>query len=441
MARRSDPTVPSSLASRGLEPGAGALLLVTGQGHLSTHALDGRTITIGRDEAADIALDHAKISRQHAVIRGSDPPTVEDAGSTNGVRIGGRRLATGERAPLTPGTSFQVGPFHALVVAVGASVGASAEGRAALIVRDPRAGLASDVVQRVAASDVSILIRGETGVGKEVLARALHDRSGRSGPLVGLNCASLSESLLESELFGHERGAFTGAVATKPGLFEAASGGTVFLDEVGDLPLAAQVKLLRAIETRQVLRVGGLRPIELDVRFLAATHRDLAADVARGAFRQDLYFRLNGLTLVVPPLRERKEAVPLLAQEFLTEAATRAKRKTVPRLAAAAVAALARHAWPGNVRELKAVIERAALLSGGDEITARHIVLDAPAPAPAPAPPAAQGSPEDSAERDRIVAALEQCSGNQTRAAKVLGISRATLVHKLDVHRIPRPRR
>ena len=429
-----------TLASDGRSAGSiGRVLLVVGGGHLSTHPLEpGATLVIGRDEACDVTIDHPKVSRRHAIVIGDVPiARVEDAGGTNRVRLGDRTLATGETAALASGTSFQVGPFTVVLLGMASPIGESAEGRAELVVRDVRAGALTELISRVAASDVSVLIRGETGTGKEVLARALHQASKRSGPLLAINCASLNESLLESELFGHERGAFTGAVQAKPGLFEASQGGTVFLDEIAELPSSVQAKLLRAIETRQVMRLGGVRPIDLEIRFLAATHRDLREAVAEGEFRQDLYFRINGITILVVPLRDRKDTIPALAQEFLAEASARARRERA-RLSPAALATLARHDWPGNVRELKAVMERAVLLSPGPEIAPKHIVIDTPAPVDPAATPAAASQSED--ERARIIAALDECAGNQTRAAKKLGIARATLAHKLALFRIPRPR-
>jgi len=424
--------------------GAAQLLLVIGDGHLSTHALgDAGALVLGRDPACEIAIDHPQVSRRHAVVRGGTPATVQDLGSTNGVHVDDRRLEPGECRPLMAGGSFRVGPFRGVLVEDQSTT--SADGRAALLVNDPTREALSDVVCRVARSPVSVLIHGETGAGKEVLARALHAVSGRAGPLLGINCAALSEALFESELFGHERGAFTGAVTAKPGLLEAAAGGTVFLDEIGEMPPPVQAKLLRAIESRQVLRVGGVRPVDLDVRFVAATHRDLLAEAARGRFRQDLYFRLNGITLKLQPLRERRDAIRGLANGFLQAAAGRG---CAPSLSTAAMALLQRHDWPGNVRELKAVIERALLLAPGDTIEVGHIALDRPAvadagrAAAAPAPRAdASSDPTEQTERDRIIAALEECAGNQTRAARRLGISRATLTNKLTFHRLPRPRK
>jgi transcriptional regulator with PAS, ATPase and Fis domain len=317
--------------------------------------------------------------------------------------------------------------------------------RAALQISDPTPEGVPDVVKRMARGGVSILISGETGVGKEVMARTLHEISERTGQFVAINCASLSETLLESELFGHERGAFTGANRAKPGLFEVAAGGTVFLDEIGELPPGLQAKLLRVLETRSVYRVGGVKPVSLDVRFVAATHRDLAAEVERGNFRRDLYFRVNGMVLTVIPLRARKDIIPELAGKFLAQLA---QGRRPPRLGTSALALLMQHDWPGNVRELRTVMERASVVCHGDEIRSSHILLDQSATEPPPRTAVASGVVEvpeaepmgNTEERQRIIDALQACAGNQTRAARRLGISRTTLVHKLAVYRIPRPR-
>ena len=445
MTPRPAPTIKEAPEARW--PANASVVLITGDGHLSRHALDaGQPLLIGRDPSCDLVLDHPMVSRRHVRVIGGHPLLVEDAGSTNGVRVAGRRVDPGQRVAVDAGTPVQFGPFSAIVADAVSSSGSSTGGGAMLEVADPGAAELSGVVARIAASDVSVLVRGETGVGKDVLARAIHAQSRRTGPMMAINCAALSESLLESELFGHERGAVTGAVQAKAGLFEAAANGTVFLDEIGEMPLPLQAKLLRAVESRQVVRVGGLRPIDLDVRFIAATHRDLPGDVARGVFRQDLYFRLNGITLVVPPLRARRPSIVPLAHQLLAEACRRTGRSPVPRLSESAIARLRSHDWPGNVRELKVVIERALLLAPDDEISGRHLAID-PAPvSPTPVAmlavrPVVSPREEESDERTRLVAALEQCAGNQTEAAKLLGISRATIVQKLRLHRIPRPRR
>jgi transcriptional regulator with PAS, ATPase and Fis domain len=313
-----------------------------------------------------------------------------------------------------------------------------------VVVGDPAMQQTYELATRVAAGDISVLLLGETGAGKEILADFIHRASPRTKkPLVRLNCAALSEALLESELFGHERGAFTGAASAKAGLLETAQGGSVFLDEVGELPAAIQAKLLRVLEDRQVQPVGSLRPRPIDVRFIAATNRDLEADVERGAFRRDLYFRLNGVSLVVPPLRERPSEIEPLARLFLEQACARLKQP-VPEIGAEALAAMKRHAWPGNVRELKNVLDRAALLAQGGPIGLAHLppLASAPPPPPPARPPDADLRTDMAAlERQRILDALESCAGNQTQAAKLLGMPRRTLVKRLAAYAIPRPRK
>jgi two-component system, NtrC family, response regulator AtoC len=285
------------------------------------------------------------------------------------------------------------------------------------------------------------LLLGETGTGKEVLAEVIHRASPRaSKPLVRLNCAAMPEALLESELFGHEKGAFTGANATKPGLLETADGGTVFLDEIGELTAATQAKLLRVLEAREVQRVGALKPRPIDVRFLAATNRDLEAEVTRGRFRADLYYRLNGVSIMIPPLRDRVAEIEPFARRFIADAAARMKR-TPPSLDGDALALLRSHQWPGNIRELKNAIERAVLLQTAGTITAAHLPVDkikTSVRAPSPDPDA---SVEPATEADRIRLVLERCGGNQTKAALELGMSRRTLVNRLNDLGLPRPKK
>jgi two-component system, NtrC family, response regulator AtoC len=324
----------------------------------------------------------------------------------------------------------------------------------------------------VAAGNISVLVLGETGAGKEVLAETIHRLSPRrDAPFLRLNCAALSETLLESELFGHERGAFTGAVHGKPGLLETANGGTVFLDEVGELAMSTQVKLLRVLEEREVLPVGGLKPRPIDVRFVAATNRDLEAEIERRAFRQDLYFRLCAATLVIPPLRERVSEIAGLARTFI-EGAARDMGRSPPALAADALAALEAYLWPGNIRELRNMIERAVLLCGTGPIGVEHLPVEkmratlAPGrvtvavgePVSARAAPAVEADDAPSAnaerplraivreqvesvEKQRICDALARAAGNQSVAAKLLGMPRRTLVKRLAAYNIPRPRR
>lgn len=299
------------------------------------------------------------------------------------------------------------------------------------------------LTRRIAAVDrLPALILGETGSGKERIARAVHDGSPRhAGPWISVNCSALAEGLLESEMFGHEKGAFTDAKTSKPGLFELADGGTLFLDEIGDLSPALQPKLLRVLDSQRFRRVGGSKEIQVDVRIVAATHRDLRQRVAQGAFREDLYFRLNVGTIAVPPLRERQADIALFARHFLAAIGT---RMGVPPMAftADALQALQRYPWPGNVRELRNVIERAALLAGAEigvgdlpSDLAQHGVEPGRAHAPTPAagiPGVVAGEQRLAGrEREHILSVLQQCAGNRSKTAEALGISRPTLRNKL----------
>jgi DNA-binding NtrC family response regulator len=288
-------------------------------------------------------------------------------------------------------------------------------------------------LRRIAPSKATVLIEGESGTGKELMARAIHQNSPRKrGPFIPVHCGSLAESLLESELFGHEKGAFTGAVARKPGRFELADGGTLFLDEIGDIPLAMQVALLRVLETREFMRVGGQEPLIVDVRLIAATNRNLEQAVAEGHFRDDLYYRLKVVSLRVPPLRERAGDIPLLARACLNEFAQESGRRA-PGVTPEAMACLMAYSWPGNVRELRNTIESVFLFHQGREIT----VQDLP-PSLRPgttdhawALPVGPETRLDDVEREVVRQTLLLCDGNVTQAAKRLGISRRTLQRKI----------
>ncbi|HTE51988.1 MAG TPA: sigma 54-interacting transcriptional regulator [Kofleriaceae bacterium] len=332
--------------------------------------------------------------------------------------------------------------------------GADQPGTDGIILVDPAMKNLYDLGDRVARGDISVLITGETGVGKEILAAYLHSRSPRAGkPFLCLNCAALPETVLESELFGHEKGAFTGAVSGKAGLLETAHEGTIFLDEMGELSLAAQAKILRVIEERRVLRVGGLKPRDIEVRFLAATNRDLEEEVANGRFREDLYYRIAGVTLSIPPLRSRRSEVVPLAEVYGSRYAAKLGLTRPFEIDAAARGFLETYNWPGNIRELKNMIERAVLLSGGavtlehlpiEKLTSAHLSrprqtpVPIPIGAPATAPVASDAGP---GERDKILQVLAECGGNQTQAARRLGISRTTLSKRLEEQGIPRPRK
>jgi DNA-binding NtrC family response regulator len=451
-----------SSAESGLE------LLVLIDGRPTIHPLPpSGSVSIGRSADNDVRVDDPSVSRRHAILDVA-PLRIKDLGSANGIRIrepaegmmtaGFRevRAQAGAWTPMAIGDSVALG--STLLVVRRAQDEPGVEGPPSKALPPPGFVVQDDVMRqlhalaaRIAEGNISVLLLGETGAGKEVLAEAIHRRSPRAGkPFLRLNCAALSPTLLESELFGHERGAFTGAVHAKPGLLETADGGTVFLDEVGELPPATQVKLLRVLEERKVTRVGGLSPRSIDVRFVSATNRDLAVEVQKGTFRQDLFFRLNGMTLTVPPLRERPGEIEPLARAFAARVAASLGRPA-PSLSREALAELSRYPWPGNVRELRNVMERAVVLAPGASILPEHLLL-APVRAAAPSRPAAVEEPTAAGpvalqdelgaiERQRIVDALEACAGNQTQAAAMLGMPRRTFVARLDAYGIPRPRK
>jgi len=416
-------------------------------------------LTVGRSSKASIRIDDPRASREHIRLHLGEEIQVEDLNSANGTVLRDERLLPDKPQAAYPGEPIKVGSTVLMVLEGHAVVASASAPRpevppAKVVSAGTAMARLHDMAARAAASPISLLLRGETGVGKEVLARRIHAGSKRAaGPLVAINCAGLTENLIESELFGHQKGAFTGAIQPKPGLIEAAHGGTLFLDEVGEMPLSQQAKLLRVLETREVLPVGALKARAVDVRFIAATNRDLENDAMAGRFRSDLFFRLNGLCLWIPPLRERLNEIPALAEGFVAEM-SRTLGRPAPRLGQEVLAVLQGHHWSGNIRELKNVTERAVVLCDGPELLPEHLVLDGGVPAAAPAQAdhpatalrnrAAEGAPASltpaqQAERERIVAALADCAWNQTRAAERLGISRRTLITKMVLYRVPRP--
>ncbi len=288
-----------------------------------------------------------------------------------------------------------------------------------------------DMIRNAAFSDAPVIILGESGTGKELIARAIHDTGGRNErPFVKVNCAALNESLLESELFGHVKGAFTGAVQSRTGRFEAADGGDIFLDEIGDLPLATQVKLLRVLEEKVIERVGDNRPIHVDVRIITATNRDLRRLVRENRFREDLFYRINVIPIGVPPLRERKGDIPLLAETFFRRIRLKSE-KPVEAIGNRAMDALMGHSWPGNVRELKSALEFAFVSCPGRVIDLDHLPSEVMAgPTACGAEPAPGGTREER-QKQALIEALDRFKGNRTRAAESLGISRVTVWNRI----------
>ena len=418
------------------------VLLVIDGASLQVVPLPGTgTLTVGRSQKCDVSIDSGSVSRHHANIIVGQEIEIEDVGSSNGTFVDGDRLAGHQKVRVGVGIPFLIGGVTVMVqTRAGSRRGEAGTKSSALAALEQSAA-------RIAVGKLSVLILGETGVGKERFAERLHEMSPRrSGSFVRINCAAISEPLLEAELFGNE-------AANKPGLIEYADGGTAFLNDVAELPQSLQVKLLRVIEDNAVRRIGAPAPRTVDVRFLAATNKDLAAEVDAGRFRRDLYFRLAGATFTIPPLRERKDEVLPLAEQYVASASGPLGRHFV--LADDAKAWLAQHDWPGNIRELRNACERAVLLAPGSVIEKGHLTIEEPKRPPGrfrspttPPPgmitsdmPTQVRATVAELEKQRILEALDKCAGNQTRAAELLGISRRTLINRLDEYGIARPRK
>ena len=392
----------------------------------------GVAVTVGKGPTCDLALTDASVSRAHATITSTPRGyLIEDLGSKNGTEVNGLKI---DRALLHPGCAIRLGSTL-LEFVTGERGLAWTEADDSMLEGLAGASAAMRAVYRqlrtFAPTDATVVITGETGTGKEVAARALHSLSRRSGgPFVVFDCANVEESLLGSGLFGHRRGAFTGAVESRKGMFELADGGTLLLDEVGELPLELQSRLLGVLQRREVLPLGATAPRPVNVRVLAATHRNLEAMSQAGTFREDLYFRLAVLTLEMPPLRARREDLPQLARTLLS--ALVPGSAPAPEVTAPALAALASRPWKGNVRELRNVLERALVLSGGAAIEPAHVGAAGTSP-PASEPPVARAHMRQ-VERDLLVAALEKAGGNKMQAARDLGMSISTLKRKLASH-------
>ena len=417
--------------------------------------VEGDRTSIGGAEDNAIVLSDPTVSRHHAeVVSGPEGVLVRDLGSKNGTFVGDSRV---KEAYLTPGARLRCGQTT-LAFEVATDRVVVLPGRqerfGELYGRSTAMRQVFAVLERVAATEMTIVLRGETGTGKELAARALHEASPRaSGPLVVLDCAALDRELVSAQLFGHEAGAYTGAVGARPGAFEQAHGGTLVLDEVGELPPELQPKLLRVLERREVQRLGAARATRVDVRLVAATHRDLAAMVTAGTFRQDLFYRLAQVTVALPPLRERAEDIAPLAEELASRVRSPGGSR---RFSRAALERLAAWPFPGNVRELRNLVERALALSAGPEVTreeleglldpAAAVVIVPAASAAAPhidVEPVGEIGPESlaNAERGVIERALTKFEGNRTKTAAALGISETTLREKIRRYAIAVPRR
>jgi two-component system response regulator AtoC len=428
-------------------PSTPHLLIISHNGTWTSRSLStGGVYTIGRGDDADVHLEDQAVSRQHARLEvgGAGDLRLVDLNSENGSLVGSK-LIRNVTATMRPGELIQIGRTVLAVQAPSSFVGDPQ--------LPPQAGLAmanvDALVGKASSALIDVLLLGETGAGKGVIAQRIHSESARMGnQFMQLNCAALSADLLESELFGHEKGAFTNALQTKRGLLEEASGGTVFLDEIGEMPLAVQAKLLLAIEQRVTRRVGATRTTRFDVRFICATHRDLENEVRLGRFRKDFYYRIKQLTIRIPPLRERRDEIEGLALQFAKDAAARMGSDQPPVFDDDARRRLYWHDWEGNVRELKMTVENAVLLTDDNVITS-YILTRAGLPPAAPLLPSAGsaeaasasiGSAETEHERERVIAALAACGGNQSRAARTLGMARNTLLRLIGLYNLPRPR-
>ena len=394
------------------------------------HIGDASEIRIGRDRRNAIILPHTTVSRHHAnLLRQGRKYLLLDR-SSNGTFVNGERA---DKLLVDPGTEIHIGPFRIVVTEEEMPLWAkpteenpvneAVQSPTGLVGSSDEMAKLTQAIEKIAPSNATALIMGETGTGKELVARALHDLSGRAAaPFVAINCGAISPELVESELFGHEKGAFTGAGSERKGAFQQADGGTLFLDEIGELSPALQPKLLRVLESGEIRRVGSQNAVNVDVRVVAATHRDLRAEAERGSFRSDLLYRLYVFPILVPPLRARKEDIPELAEYFYGDR----EAFTGP-----AMKRMMDHDWPGNVRELKNVLERARILTGSGKIVPEDLVFldESSLSSVTPTDPL----PETFEELERVyyTRALEKSDGSIRAAARSMGIPKSTLYDRL----------
>ncbi|MCP4714490.1 MAG: FHA domain-containing protein [Deltaproteobacteria bacterium] len=429
--------------------GEGALLVRRGKLVVLSGPDQGKTVVVGQEglsmgsaEDNGLVLSDPTTSRHHVVIEESSGGyLVRDLGSTNGTLLNGIRI---REAYLSYGACLEIGNTQLQFVlfedrvdvlpsektCFGGVVGQSVNMRTIFA-----------ILERVAGTGATVILEGETGTGKEMIARAIHDNSPRADkPFIVFDCGAVARNLIESELFGHEKGAFTGAAGARAGIFEQADGGTVFLDELGELSMDLQPKLLRVLENREVKRVGGSRSAKINVRVIAATNRDLVQEVEQGGFREDLFYRLSVFQLKIPPLRERKEDIPELTNNMIRKLAAEYECKggvtSLTEISAETLEILKSHSWPGNVRELRNVLSRALALGDHIEIRPGDLLRSPAGEQPEDAMGGLAGRSLEDIEKIAIMKTLETLKGNKTKAAKALGIAYSTLYEKLKKYGI-----
>jgi DNA-binding NtrC family response regulator len=414
---------------------SGKLVVLSGVDIPKAFAIQGKEVTIGSQGDNHCVLNDPTVSRHHAVIEESGKGyMVRDLGSTNGTSLNGilikeayleygsiiglgntrlQFLPPEERVEIPPSEEHYFGDVF----------GHSLEMRRIFT-----------MLKKISPSDITVTVEGETGTGKELVARGIHSHSQRAvGPFVVMDCGSISKHLIESELFGHEKGAFTGATQTRRGAFELADGGTIFIDEIGELGLEMQPKLLRVLEQREVRRVGGNEVFEVNVRVIAATNKDLIVEVQEGRFREDLFYRISAVRIHLPPLRERGEDIPLLAQHFAEELSEQYRSGANVNVSAEALEILRHYQWPGNVRELKNIITRAMAMGNDEVLRLRDFFIPLPSDGKAQAPSldSLVGRTLEEIEKAAIMKTLKAHGGNKSAAARVLGIAYSTLYEKI----------
>jgi DNA-binding NtrC family response regulator len=411
----------------------GKLVVISGPEKGKSLVVDRPELTIGSKEDNHLTLSDPTVSRLHAVlIESAGGYLIRDLNSTNGTYLDGVLI---REAVLEFGRTITLGesqikfvPFQEKIEVFPSSKNVFGEVYGQSLEMRNMFG----ILEKVASTEVTVILEGETGTGKELLARAIHTNSSKAkGPFVVFDCSAVAKNLIESELFGHEKGAFTGATHSRQGVFETARGGTLFLDEIGELGVDLQPKLLRVLETREVKRLGGSRPTRIDLRLVAATNRDLAMEVKEGRFREDLFYRLSVLRLRLPPLRERREDTPLIARQLLRNLALEYGIDPVPEVARETLDILNSYAWPGNIRELRNVLSRALAMGSRTTIRPGDLLLSAEAGSTDQKMDSLTGRSLEEIERTAIIQTLKAHGGNKTRAARALGIAYSTLFEKI----------